>query len=348
MRYLHYGVRPGLTLAVVGLAMAFAGGSSTPAFAQRGDLFRESPGVKQAFRDVVRDARDWVVRVYCDNKQVALGTVVGADGWIVTKASELTGEVLCKLGDDSEYVAKITGVQNDHDLAMLKIECRDLAVCQWETEEVYYPGQWVATAGSDADPLALGVVSVTPRRIPALPGVLGVRIDDAEGGVLVTEAMANKSAAKAGLKDGDIIVQIDDIKITNRQQLVQTIQKRSPGSLVRIKYLREKETLDATARLGRPDPSVQDRLGGKLSERSDGFPLVLQHDSVLRPEECGGPLLGLDGKALALNIARSGRVMSFAIPGKTLLALLPELQSGKLAPPAPATTVVNVESVEGK
>ncbi len=328
----------------IALLLGFTPFTATPAWAQRGELFRESPAVKQAFRGVIRDARDWVVRVYCDNKQVSLGTVVGADGWVVTKASELTGEVFCKLRDGSEHVAKITGVDPQHDVAMLKIDSKDLPVCQWGTDETYFPGQWVATVGNDADPLAVGVVSVIPRRIPALPGILGVRIDDGDGGVLIVEAMANKSAANAGLKDGDLILQVDEVMIRNRQQLVQTIQSRSPGSLVRIKYRREKEDLDATARLGRPDPGIQDRLGGKLSERSDGFPVALQHDSVLSPEECGGPLLGLDGKAMALNIARSGRVMSFAIPSKTLIGLFTNLQNGTLAPPAPATTTVKTDS----
>src|SRR5262249_54405804 len=46
----------------------------------------------------------------------------------------------------------------------------------------------------------------------------------------------------------------------------------------------------------------------------------------------GGPLVDLDGKAVGINIARAGRVESFAVPSDTVLALLPDLKSGKLAP----------------
>ena len=58
----------------------------------------------------------------------------------------------------------------------------------------------------------------------------------------------------------------------------------------------------------------QNSLGGPLSERRAGFPLAIQHDSVLQPTDCGGPIVDLDGKAVGLNIARAGRVESYALP----------------------------------
>src|SRR5258708_901232 len=67
--------------------------------AQNGEVFRDSPQVRAAFRKVVEKARQCVVEVVCqaegDEKPVtvALGTIVGADGWIVTKASELRGKI---------------------------------------------------------------------------------------------------------------------------------------------------------------------------------------------------------------------------------------------------------------
>jgi len=85
----------------------------------------------------------------------------------------------------------------------------------------------------------------------------------------------------------------------------------------------------------------QNNMGSKLSDKRTGFPNILQHDSVLKPSDCGGPLVELDGKAVGINIARAGRVESYAIPSDTVLALLPDLKSGKLAPkpPAPEPTV---------
>jgi hypothetical protein len=53
---------------------------------------------------------------------------------------------------------------------------------------------------------------------------------------------------------------------------------------------------------------------------------------VLRPADCGGPLLDLDGKMVGINIARAGRVNSYAIPTAAIKPLLEELKSGNLAP----------------
>jgi serine protease Do len=83
---------------------------------------------------------------------------------------------------------------------------------------------------------------------------------------------------------------------------------------------------------GRGRGDFQNRLGGALSERRNGFPMILQHDAVLRPSDCGGPLVDLDGKVVGINIARAGRTESYAAPTQAVLPLLYDLMSGKLAP----------------
>src|SRR5439155_21464335 len=84
----------------------------------------------------------------------------------------------------------------------------------------------------------------------------------------------------------------------------------------------------------------QERMGSDLSNRRGGFPFILQHDTVLKPKDCGGPLVDLDGKVVGINIARAGRTESYAIPSEKVQALLEDLNSGKLAPPKEETPVV--------
>jgi len=45
-------------------------------------------------------------------------------------------------------------------------------------------------------------------------------------------------------------------------------------------------------------------MGSELSKRRTGFPHILQHDSVVKPRECGGPVVDLDGKVIGINICR--------------------------------------------
>jgi serine protease Do len=59
-----------------------------------------------------------------------------------------------------------------------------------------------------------------------------------------------------------------------------------------------------------------------LSERRVLFPSALEHDTVLLPNQCGGPLVDLEGNVIGINIARANRVASYAIPADVARPLL--------------------------
>ena len=77
----------------------------------------------------------------------------------------------------------------------------DLTPIQWEAETQPVIGSWLVTSGIDDKALAIGVVSVAPRRIRQTPGVLGVSLDDGDGGAKITEVMRRSAAQKAGVKN---------------------------------------------------------------------------------------------------------------------------------------------------
>src|SRR5690606_17538087 len=86
---------------------------------------------------------------------------------------------------------------------------------------------------------------------------------------------------------------------------------------------------------------------GPLSERRTGFPLALQHDTVLTPQECGGPLVDLDGRCVGINIARAGRVNSYALPASVVLPLVAEFKAGKYSPsPTPKSDKIELTTAE--
>ena len=80
------------------------------------------------------------------------------------------------------------------------------------------------------------------------------------------------------------------------------------------------------------------QMGTSISGRRDGFPAVIQHDSPLSANTCGGPLVTLDGKVIGINIARSGRVETFALPSDVVQSYLEDLKDGKYAPTTQPTT----------
>ena len=101
-----------------------------------------------------------------------------------------------------------------------------------------------------------------------------------------------------------------------------------PGESVRLTIERptdssEMDTLEMNA--GIRDFGVlretenDSKVNGPRNVRLSGFDRVIQHDTVLDPEECGGPVLDTSGNVVGLNIARAGRVVSYALPASLVI-----------------------------
>ncbi|MGE3315988.1 MAG: S1C family serine protease [Planctomycetaceae bacterium] len=303
--------------------------------------YKSGASVRAAFREVVQSPRHSTVRVFCDGKPAALGVIVDADGGILTKASQLSGTIVCRLSDDREFDARIAGVEEKLDLALLRINAQSLRVIEWDQANPDV-GQWLVTPGIEDVPVAVGVVSVRSRTLPEQRGVLGVAIESAKEGPRVTRVFSQSPAEKSGLKVGDIIRRVAGMKTSTEETLVDAIGRHQPGEKIELEFARGDATEQIQITLDHAPPEMLSRsgfmnhLGGRLSRRRSGFPPVLQHDTVISPEECGGPVVGLAGKAIGINVARAGRTETYALPVATILPVLAELKSGKLAPLKPA------------
>lgn len=81
--------------------------------------------------------------------------------------------------------------------------------------------------------------------------MLGVVTEKVDEGVEINEVTKESAAAKAGLKSGDIITKLNDIKIEDPDDLSAAVRKQKPGEKVTISYLRDKKEQKATAELGK-------------------------------------------------------------------------------------------------
>jgi serine protease Do len=310
--------------------------------------------IARLFRPAAGKATESTVRVQRDGKDVALGTVVAANGLILTKGSEVAakgqdvtarvGDLACKLADGTLYDATVAGYHKPTDLALLKIDATDLKPVLFAESTAAAAGNWVAAPGAGSEVVGVGVVSAGVRKLTrdetvienANKGVMGITLDDPKDGsvgVLIAEVKADSAAARANLRPSDLIYELAGKAVASRLALVELLDTYRPGDTVTVRVKRGDEDLSLRVKLaGREEidrGAFQNKMGGALSGRRTGFPAVIQHDAVVRPADCGGPLVDLDGRVLGINIARAGRVETWALPGDVVAAAMKELKADR-------------------
>jgi serine protease Do len=265
---------------------------------------------------------------------VALGTIVSADGYILTKATQVITDDIkfpldCHLPNGKVVEAILVSHRPKLDLAMLKVSTKKLKAAQWNTE-IPVIGSWLVTPGITEAPVAFGVVSVAPRAIKG--GLLGVLLGESPQGTFVERVFPKTAAQDVGMQRGDIILQVNDTEINSRDELIKVVRAHLPGEKIRLLIVRDGAEMTVEPILGRESDIAgtraveQQKLGGALSKRRTGFESVLQHDTVLQPEDCGGPIVDLAGKTIGINIARASRVSSYALPAALFVSLIDEMK----------------------
>ena len=324
----------------ISLAAAILTLLALPVHAQDKDSGRFAPDgeIRAAFNDVVRDARASVVQVVVDGEERALGTIIDEEGFIVSKASELSGEQFkVILSTGRGYEAKLVGIDRKNDLAMLKIDAARLTAVEFTYQKPGL-GRWVACVGLSRSPEAVGIISAKPREIKPAQLVLGVILRAHPDGLWIDAVSEGFGAQKAGIKEGDVLTHVGKKKVIAVEQVIGQLQALAEGDEVQVRIVRSGEPMRLTVSLSEfgPDPRSRaermNRMGSSLSERRRGFELVLQHDAEIRPEHCGGPLVNLKGEVVGINIARAGRISSYALPSSLVRQKMAMLKSGKLTP----------------
>ena len=107
-----------------------------------------------------------------DRRGAGSGVIISNDGYIVTNNHVVAGadEILVKLNDNREFSGRIVGLDANTDLALIKIEGKDLPTLPIGNSDDLKIGQWVLAVGNPfnlTSTVTAGIVSAKARSLGA-------------------------------------------------------------------------------------------------------------------------------------------------------------------------------------
>jgi serine protease Do len=320
------------------------------------------------------------------------GFIISSDGLILTNAHVVreAKEVTVKLSDRREFSAKVLGTDAATDIAVLRIDAKDLPVVRLGDSRRIEVGDPVMAIGSPygfEQTATSGIVSAKGRSLPndavvpfiqtdaavnpgnsggplfdasgAVVGVnsqiysqsggfqglsfaipidvalkvksqivatgkatharLGVTVQDVNqtlaesfgmkkpGGALIANVSKDSAASAAGLKPGDVVLEVNGEAIERSGMLSSLIGLSAPGEKVKLKVWRDRAARDVEVKLGSADNqlAMADDEGGGAQGGALGLALrPLTRDERQQSQVEGGLLVeGVSGAAARAGVA---------------------------------------------
>jgi serine protease Do len=248
-----------------------------------------------------------------DARSLGSGFIIDSDGYILTNNHVVEGadEILVRLSDRRELVAKLIGADKRSDLALLKVEANGLPVVKFGQGDKIKVGEWVMAIGSPFGfdhSVSVGVVSALGRSLPSEsyvpfiqtdvainPGNSGGPLFNLDGEVIgINSQIYSRTGGFMGLSFAipvdvalDVVAQIKDKGYVSRGWLGVLIQdvtrelaesfgmKRPAGALV-AKVLKDGPAAKAGIEVG----DVIIEFGGQRIDSSSDLPPVVGRSAV--------------------------------------------------------------------
>lgn len=283
------------------------------------------------------------------------GVIITPDGYIVTNNHVITGanEIEVTLNNNQTYKAEVIGTDPRADIALIKIDAKDLDYLPFGNSNDLRVGEWVLAVGNPfnlTSTVTAGIISAKARDINsadgspqsfiqtdaainpgnsggalvningeligintaitsqtgsyigygfAVPsnnarkivedimeygnvqqGILGIRGEDLNSGisqrmdlavsqgVIVRDVDSESGAALAGIKENDVISQIDNIRVTKMSDLTGYINSKRPDDIVNVKVLRDGKSRNLEVKLTKYESYAITPIGLEVTNAS--------------------------------------------------------------------------------
>jgi serine protease Do len=294
----------------------------------------------EAFRTPGSQLSASVHRVFVNDRCRAMATAVDESGLLVTKLSEVKGKAFeVEVSPNKRRAGQVVHSDNTLDLAIVQVDHVSLRPIDFHnTESEVAKGRLCAAVNASNQVAGFGTVSVASRPLDGKSGAfLGAQCESVLGGIRVTSVKPKSPAEQAGIQVNDLLTAVENEPLMTQKQLMDQVQVHLPGEVLRFDVKRDETYLSLAVKLGdgaklAPMPGSReqgtDSMSTMMSKRRWYFAQGIQHDCSIAPQDCGGPLIGLDGKVLGINIARAGRIQSYAIPIGLVQRMVADFRKG--------------------
>lgn len=260
-------------------------------------------------------------------RSLSTATVVGEDGYVLLKASEVPDLAKVRIHFNDGRKADLREVHRDAGLDLLLAQAIGVTGLRAATFSAaakhLAAGQWLCSVAVAGKEERIGVVSAKTRRILGSGAAMGIRMDEKSTkdgkGVRILGIASDSPAEEAGLQEEDVILTLAGEAVNQFRRVHDLVNQRQPGEVVAVTYRREGQEEVCRVRLASRTQVLknwegEDFANGGVSLRNDHFPQVIQHDTPLQLTDMGGPVATLEGRVVGINIARVDRVTTFALP----------------------------------
>jgi serine protease Do len=284
------------------------------------------PGILASLKDGHRNTTVGIKSTMGSVDLSAWGSIISLQSdkknkYVVSKSSIVGDHPVLYTAELKTIPAVVVKRDPDNDLVLLKAEDLTAAIVLPPTGPAMNKNKegMFLISPSYMDSIRVGILGNDSAKVTAFSQPnLGLICKEQDSNTVTIIGFTAGVFQKYGLKTNDVIDSLNGVHITSIKQMYLNNRTMEPGQDAVFCVIRSGQKLRIHGLIDRMPKimykHIADTFDGGMSLRSEGFNHVFVHDSMIRPEECGGPVFDLNGNFYGINIARLSRTSTLALP----------------------------------